>query len=72
MSISDGVVWAAYDAFENEARCWRIVSFRTGASVIAVREPEVGQFEHHNMKDREQAERYIRWRAIRAALQAAQ
>ena len=70
MDISDRVVWGALDAFENEARCWRIMSFRSDRSVKAVREPDMGQCEHYDMKDREQAKRYIRWRAIRAALQA--
>ena len=80
--MNDDVTWAALEAFEDEANCWRVVNVDQGKFVLAVRDrTRVPMYvcdapmqdvalERVGMDDVEAAERYIRWRAVKAALEA--
>ena len=77
---TDQQVWIASEAAQIEARAWRIMDFK-GRGAVAIRDrlenplnangavAEAGStFERHDFSDRAAAERYIEWRAVRAAL----
>ena len=82
MTIDDETVWRAFDAAEAETKCWRVFNVDQGRMVFAARDRlslvslsgevamQEAAFERMDFKDRDQAETYIRWRAIKAALEA--
>ena len=79
VDISDDTVFNAVQAIEDEAACWRLLDFN-GRGAVAVKDrapinfdqPEglTAKFEKHDFSSRNMAERYIQWRAVKAALLA--
>ena len=82
--MTDDMVWEALRAGQNEAKCWRVMSWpHCGAIAIRDRttEPpqpcvavdlaqEQAEYERIDFKDEAQARSYIEWRSIKAALEA--
>lgn len=86
MKITYGMVFAAQEAVETELKAWTIVEHVKGGPVMVHdmhRRMAVPNFKsvemladkvaftRKDMKDRVEAERYIRWRAWEAGLNAA-
>lgn len=82
MDIDDSIVWRAYESARDEGKKWRVIVFRDRGVIVVndiLKTPDyVGgteiankvAFERHDFSDEESANRFIEWRAIKAALES--
>jgi len=80
--IDDKQVWTALDAYEDEIREWRIFGRMGGDHYVVVMDAAVPDYtvddisgvcdttiSYQVVRDRETAEKYVRWQAMKIALE---
>lgn len=80
--VTDEMVWKAQEAGEAEIASWRVLEWHSSGAVKAVRDRMPLTYDSETMKafddvvhqvdfkDKKNADRYIRWQGMKAALEA--